>query len=86
MDVESTLAEDIAPILHGRRRKRAVRPAGPFDGGEKATLAVDVGVVAVDDDAAPPDNEKYEGLSLLEELRCRLRLVLLQDLPVLSSI
>lgn len=63
VEVETMLAEDAAPILQGRLRKRAVRPVGPLEGGEKATLVVDVGVVA-DDDAAPLDNEKYEGLSV----------------------
>lgn len=62
VDVESTLADEVVPILQGRLRKRAVRPEGPLDGGEKARLVVDVGVV--DDDAAPLDNEKYDGLSV----------------------
>lgn len=64
VDVETTLAEEPAPILQGRRRNRAVRPVGALVGGENATLVVDVAAVALDDDAAPLDNEKYEGLSV----------------------
>lgn len=64
VEADRTLAEEVVPILQGRRRKRAVSPLGPFEGGEKATLVVDVGVVADEDDAAPLDNEKYEGLSV----------------------
>lgn len=62
VDVERTLAEEVEPILHGRRRNSAVRPVGPFDGGERLTLVVDAGVAG--DDAVPLDNEKYEGLSV----------------------
>lgn len=65
VDVESTLADEVVPILQGRRRNRAVNPVDPFDGGENATLVVDVGVV-VDGDVVtvPLDSEKYEGLSV----------------------
>lgn len=64
VDVERTLAEEVVPILQGRRRNRAVSPVGPLEGGEKATLVVDAGVVDTDDVAVPLDNEKYEGLSV----------------------
>lgn len=64
VDVERTLADEVVPILQGRRRNRAVSPVGPLlEGGEKATLVVDAGVVDTDDVAVPLDNEKYEGLS-----------------------
>lgn len=70
VEADRTLAEEVVPILQGRRRKRAVSPLGPFEGGEKATLVVDVGVVADEDDAAPLDNEKYEGLSTAMVTSC----------------
>ena len=64
VDVESTLADEVVPILQGRRRNRAVNPVDPFDGGENATLVVDVGVVDGDVVTVPLDSEKYEGLSV----------------------